>query len=395
MDKGKLLEKPVAILGGGAIGQTQAADFALEGCEVRLYDMPEFATKSLGEVLKTHRIELGGVQSNLKNFSRSGVAQIHVVTTDISEALKGAGLVIIAVPGFGHEMFFERMIPHLENGQVVSIFPDNFGSLVLRKMMQEKGRKVDVVIGGWHSAPYGTRMLEPGKVNCTIREANQIYEAFPSRDGEVFFEALRDAPIFSGVSDFIRADTTLGVGMANANPLVHVPGSILNVGAMEVSQAEDILAPKGQWNLYRHGMSPSVSRVQKAFYYEERKIMEALGLKMVPEYPDRQFFSKYSVMAMEYFIPFGVATLSGTIYGPNSIDDRYFTEDIPIGTVARYDIARALGVDVPVIEAMIYLGSIICERDFLKEGRSLEKMGLQGMGKEQMVHYLKEGTREN
>jgi len=395
MDKTKILEKPVAILGGGAIGQTQAADFALEGCEVRLYDMPEFAPKSLGEVLETRRIELGGVQSNLKNFSRSGVAQIHVVTTDISKALKGAGLVIIAVPGFGHEMFFERMIPHLEDGQVVSIFPDNFGSLVLRKMMQEKGRKVDVVIGGWHSAPYGTRMLEPGKVNCTIREANQIYEAFPSRDGEGFFEALRDAPIFSGVSDFIQADTTLGVGMANANPLVHVPGSILNVGAMEVSQAEDILAPKGQWNLYRHGMSPSVSRVPKAFYYEERKIMEALGLKMVPEYPDRQFFSKYSVMAMEYFIPFGVATLSGTIYGPNSIDDRYFTEDIPIGTVARYDIARALGVDVPVIEAMIYLGSIICERDFLKEGRSLEKMGLQGMGKEQMVYYLKEGTREN
>jgi len=142
-------------------------------------------------------------------------------------------------------------------------------------------------------------------------------------------------------------------------------------------------------------MSPSVSRVQKAFYYEEHKIMEALGLKVVPEYPDRQFFSKYSVMAMEYFIPFGVATLFGTIYGPNSIDDRYFTEDIPIGTVARYDIAKALGVDVPVIEAMIKLGSIICERDFLKEGRSLGKMGLEGMSKEQMVHYLKEGTREN
>jgi len=198
MDKGRMLEKPVAILGGGAIAQTQAADFALEGYKVRLYEMPEFASKSLGDVLKTRKIELGGVQSNLKNFSRSGVADIHVVTTDISKALKGAGLIVIAVPGFGHEMFFERMIPHLEDGQVVSIFPDNFGSLVLRKMMQEKGRKVDVVIGGWHSAPYGTRMLEPGKVNCTIREANQIYEAFPSRDGEVFFEALRDAPYSVG-----------------------------------------------------------------------------------------------------------------------------------------------------------------------------------------------------
>lgn len=394
MKKENALEKPVAILGGGAIGQTLAADFALEGYRVRLYDLPEFATKSLGEVIETRKIELGGVQSNLKKFTRKGVADIDVVTTDISETLKGAGLVIVAVPGVGHEVIFEKMIPYLEHGQVVSIFPDNFGSLVLRKMMREKGSGVDVIIGGWHSAPYGTRLQNPGKINCTIREANQIYEAFPSRDGEVFFEALREAPIFSGVSDFMRADTTIGVGMANANPLVHVPGSILNVGAMEVSQSEDILAPKGQWNLYKHGMSPSVSRVQMAFYHEERKIMNALGLTMVPEYPDRQFFSKYSVMAPEYFIPFGVATLSGTIYGPNTIDDRYFTEDIPIGTVARYHIAKTLGIDVPVIKAMIELGSIICERDFLNEGRSLEKMGLNGMDNKQVIRYLKEGTKE-
>ncbi len=395
MKKHRILEKPVAVLGAGAIGQTQAADFALEGYEVRLYDMPKFASQSLGEVLKTRKIELEGVQSNLKNFSRTGLAQIDVVTTEMPEALKGAGLVIVAVPGFGHEEFFQKMIPHLEDGQVISIFPDNFGSLVLREMMRQKGSSADVVVGGWHSAPYGTRLLEPGKVNCTIREANQIYEAFPSGDGDKFFEALSGAPIFSGVSDFIRADTAIGVGMANANPLVHIPGSILNVGAMEVSQVEDILAPKGEWNLYKHGMSPSVSRVQMAFYHEERKIMDALGLRMVPEYPDRQFFSKYSVMAPEYFIPFGVATLSGTIYGPNSVEDRYFTEDIPIGAVARYNIAKVLTVDVPVIRAMIDLGSIVCQRDFLKEGRSLEKMGLEGMDKKQIIRYLKEGIKEN
>jgi opine dehydrogenase len=260
-------------------------------------------------------------------------------------------------------------------------------------MMRQRGVDPDVIVGGWHSAPYGTRVLEPGKVNCTIRESTQIYEAFPATDGEAFFEAMRGAPIFSGVSDFIRADTALGVGVANANPLVHIPGSILNVGAMEVSQVEDILVPRGQWNLYKHGMSPAVSRVQMAFYREERKIMDALGLRMVPEYPDRQFFSKYSVMAPEYFIPFGVATLSGTIYGPNSVEDRYFTEDIPIGAVARYNIAKALHVDVPVIRAMIDLGSIMCQRDFLNEGRSIKKMGLEGMSKEELIRYLKHGIK--
>ena len=46
-------------------------------------------------------------------------------------------------------------------------------------------------------------------------------------------------------------------------------------------------------------------------------------------------------------------------------------------------------VDVPVIRAMIDLGSIVCQREFLKEGRSLKKMGLEGMGKQQMIRYLK------
>ena len=94
---------------------------------------------------------------------------------------------------------------------------------------------------------------------------------------------------------------------------------------------------------------------------------------------------------MEYFIPFGAATLIGGISGPNSVNDRYFTEDIPVGAVARYSIAQAFNVSVPIIKAMIDLGSLICERDFLKEGRTMEKMGLAGLSKEQVIKYLREG----
>ncbi len=46
-----LLKKPVAVLGGGACGQTFAAEFALEGYEVRLFDLPAFAPQMLGAVL--------------------------------------------------------------------------------------------------------------------------------------------------------------------------------------------------------------------------------------------------------------------------------------------------------------------------------------------------------
>ncbi len=80
---------------------------------------------------------------------------------------------------------------YLDDGQMISIFPDNFGSLMLRNMMREKGCKTKVIIGGWTSMPYGARIIEPGKVDCIIRIRELLCDTLPSRDGDIFFETLK------------------------------------------------------------------------------------------------------------------------------------------------------------------------------------------------------------
>jgi len=386
----EILKKPVAILGGGACAQTFAAEFTLSGHNVRLYELPELAIGGLGDVLKTHEIELGGKQLNFKWFRRTGVAKVDVVTTEITEALKGAGLVIVAIPAKGHKVFFEKMIPCLENGQVISIFPDNFGSLMLRTMMRERGVSSNVMIGGWSSMPYGVRIIEPGKLDCILRIRNLLCDALPSKDGDKFFEILKGIPAFDGTVEIKRGDTIIGVDLSNPNPAVHIPGSILNVGAMEVSEMEGISGiPSGKYSMYKYGMSPAVSRVQLAFYQEERKIAEAIGIKMVEHHED-QFFWKGSIMGIEYWVPFADVVLP-PIVGPDSIEHRYFTEDIPVGAVVRYRLAKKLGVEVPIIESLIRLGSVTCKRDFFEEGISLKDLGIEGLDKKQIIRYLREG----
>ncbi len=386
----QVLEKPVAVLGGGACAQTFAADFTLAGYKVRLYELPEFAQGTLGEVLRTHEIELGGTQTNFKWFRRAGLAKVDVVTTEVSEALKEAGLVIVAIPAKGHKPFFEKMIPYLEDGQVISIFPDNFGSLMLRNMMHDKDCDVDVIVGGWSSMPYGVRVVEPGKVDCLNRTCHLLGDSLPSKDGDKFFEHLKGIPAFDGAVEIERGDTIIGVDLSNPNPVVHVPGSILNVGAMEVSETEGILGiAKGKYSMYKHGMSPAVSRVQFAFHLEERKIADAMGIR-VAEHGEDQFFSHGSVMGVEFRGPF-TDVLFPPIVGPNSVEHRYFTEDIPVGTVVRYNLAKKFGVEVPIIESLIQLGSLICKRDFLKEGRSLKELGIQDLTKEVIIRYVREG----
>ena len=389
----EILKKPVAILGAGACGQTFAADFALAGYRVRLCELPEFAPESLGAVLETHQIELGGTQFNFRWFRRAGIAKVDVVTTEISQALKGAGLVIVAIPAKGHKPFFEKMIPYLEDGQVISIFPDNFGSLMLRNMMRERGCDVNVIIGGWSSMPYGVRKTEPGRLDCLFRIRRIMCDALPSKDGDKFFQVLKTIPPFEGTSVLERGDTVIGIGFSNPNPVVHTPGAILSVGPMEVSQMEEMTLgiPKGKFSMYKHGTSPSVSRVQFAFYQEMCQIANAMGIK-IAEYTEEQFFSKGSVMGVEYWGPFSDALLP-PIVGPDSTEHRYFTEDIPVGTAVYYQLAQKFGVEVPIIESIIRLGSVICKRDFLKEARSLRELGIEDLAKEQIIKYTRQGVR--
>jgi opine dehydrogenase len=391
MDKAKILEKPVAILGGGVCAQTFAAEFTLAGYRARLYELPEFAPETLGNVLKTHEIEITGKQLNFKWFKRAGVAKVDVVTTEISEAVKGAGLLIVAIPSIGHRPFFEKMIPWLEDGQMISIFPDNFGSLMLRNMMREKGCDANVIIGGWTSMPYGVRIVEPGKVDLILRIRELVCDALPSKDGDTFFDILRGIPPFDGTVELKRGDTVIGVGLSNPNPVVHVPGSVLNVGAMEVSEMEGTLGiPKGKYSMYKYGMSPAVSRVQYAFYLEERRIADAMGI-MMNEYREDQFFWKGSIMGIEYWVPYA-DTILPPVVGPDTVEHRYFTEDIPVGTVIRYHLARKFGVEIPIIESMIHVGSVACNKDFLKEGISLKELGIEDLSKRQVIKYIKEGV---
>lgn len=78
--------KKIAVLSAGNGGQALAADLALRGHDVALYDLPQFATAIEAIRRRGNTIEL---QNKI-----TGTATIRLVTTDIAEALgrRGSGL---------------------------------------------------------------------------------------------------------------------------------------------------------------------------------------------------------------------------------------------------------------------------------------------------------------
>ncbi|AET67410.1 glycerol-3-phosphate dehydrogenase [Desulfosporosinus orientis DSM 765] len=396
-----LKNKPIAVLGAGACGKAQAGDCALGGAQVRFCDLPPFAEKTLFGV--KDGLKFFGEQLNLYSFERSGVAQFDKVTTDVAEAVKGAGIVIVTTPSIGHRPFFEQLVPALEDGMVIHIFPDNYGSLLLRKMMREAGCTKKVIIGGWSSAPYGSRVEIKGgvvlpKVRAYYRAITLRGAALPTTDQEDFLESTKYIPSMDAITKgdgVVGGNTVMDIGFSNVNPVLHCPGTILGVGVMEnwgVIYGEN----KYDFSIYSHAYCPSISQVQYTLYQEQCKLAEAMGVG-IQEFDKKQFFSRENILGPEYMgpdyeIPFDQQDYIQFGTGPHTINNRYITEDIPVGCHVYHELGKKFGVKTPVVDSMINLANAMLETDFYESGYSLDYLGIGHMTKDEMLQYLHEGV---
>lgn len=399
----ELKSAPIAVLGAGAVGKAVGADSVLAGNRVHLYELPEFAESTLKNIEKTGVVIKATGQNNLYGFERSGKAVFDLVTTDITEAVKGARLIIVAVPSIAHNVFFEKLVPVLEDGMIVHIIPDNFGSLKLRKKMRELNCHKNVIIGGWSSAPYGARVVKEGGVmtpyiEFKYRAINLRGAALPSSDQDIFLESSKAIGAFDAISQgdgVSGGKTVLDIGFSNVNPVLHVPGTLLGASVMEnfgrVFGGND----RYQYSIYSHAYSESVAEVQHAFYLEQIKLAEAIGVDL-QRYPKKNFLSRTSILGPEYMgddciVPFDEQFPMAYGTGPFSIQDRYVTEDIPVGCHIYHELGKKYGVSTPVIDSMITLGSVMTGRDFYKTGLTLDDLDLAHLNSEQVLNYLETG----
>lgn len=404
-----LKDLPIAVLGGGAVGKTCAADMKLAGREVRLYDMMPFAKSTLQNVEKTG-ILLDGVQRNLYSFERSGKAYFDMVTSDMGAAVKGAGLIVVAAPAMAHEPFFRELIPHLEDGQVIHIFTDNYASLILRRLMREMGCTKNIIVGGWSSAPYGTRIESVNgfafpHVGVKYRAITLRGASLPMSDIDAFMESSKYLPCIDAVTQGdgpVAGNTVLDIGFSNINPVIHVPATILGVSTMEnwgvIFGGND----RTNYSMYSHGLSPSICEVQYQFYNEEIALAEAIGVD-TPKYAYESFFSRRSVLTQEYMgldengkdnvvFPLDQPSTEGNT-GPNSIHHRYLTEDVPVGCKIYHDLGVQYNVPTPVIDSMIILAGSMHKKNFFNESKyNLAYLGIDNMSKEELLLYLNEGV---
>jgi opine dehydrogenase len=221
--------------------------------------------------------------------------------------------------------------------------------------------------------PYCCRRLKgPGTVNIhRIDGPRMLLAALPAMDTKDVLEAL--AETYAAVVQ--PAVSVLEPALYNVNIIVHPVGALLNMGRVEYSE--------GEFWMYKEGLTPSVKKVISRMDAERMDLFDALGYR--PYTYDQIFWDSFN-MDVTHF----AATSS---QGPFSMQDRYVTEDIPMGASLTVSIGRKLGISMPTYEAMIHLASVVNDTDFYAQGRTLENLNLAALSPEELKHYFLMGKK--
>jgi opine dehydrogenase len=357
--------KEVCVIGAGNGGSAIAGDMTLAGHSCRLFEFPEYRD-NLEPILKRGGIAVTGI-------ARTGFAKLTVATFDLGEAVRGAELVMVATQALAHERVARELVPHLADGQTVILWPGSGGTLAARSVWDELGFDRPVRLAEAVTFPYCCRRpAGPGTVNIhRVDGPSMLVAALPATDTPAVLEALEGT--YAHVVKPARS--VLEPALYNVNIIVHPVGALLNMGRIEHA--------KGEFYMYKEGLTPSVKKVIDAMDAERQALFRALGYR---PYTYDEVFRDCFHMSVEEFA-------AASSKGPFSMQDRYVTEDVPMGASLTVSLARKAGVPTPTYDCIIHLASVVNDTDFYSQGRTLENLGLSQLSLGQLEEYVETGRK--
>lgn len=350
--------KKVAILGGGNGGITAAADLSNKGFEVSIFQSDKFCRnldviKEKGEII-------------FQTLEEESVEKIHLITDDIKEAILGAQIIMLVIPGMAIEYFAEILAPVVKEDQIIYInSAAAMGCIRFTNKAKEMGINKNFKICESNSLTYGCRaFIDEARVEKSLTVKKLFLGAYPASNIDEIMEAL------SQIYDcFVPAKNIWHVNLENGNPEVHPGPALLNAGRIDYSQ--------GEFWLYKEGITEHTINILKAVESERKALARALGFEVEGAREsriNRGYLEDDKDKTLQEL--FNTSEVFCAIKGPTSVTNRYITEDISMGLVLWSSLGKILKVPTPNIDAIIVLGGTLLNRDFYKEGLTVEKLGI-------------------
>lgn len=365
--------KTLTILGGGNTAFAVAANLALRGFAITLYEHPNFASL-LDPIRATGQIKLLGV-------AEQGVAKIHQITSDIQVALRN-DLILLIVPAYAQKPFAELCAPYLRTGHLLVITPGTLGALEFAQIVRQAGNQQAIAFAETDTAPYVCRKTAPDTATIWGVVSGLGLGVYPATQTEQVADALQEIFTVNGHSGAASAispyPNVLACGLSAMNPVVHPAGVLMNAGRVEYA--------RGEFYFYEEGVTPTVAQVIYQVDAERRAIGKALGFDLTPV--DAAFHAAGFGPKGDLWATINGSRMLTQLRAPGAINTRWLTEDIPYGLGAWSRLGDQLGVATPTMQALVTLASAALQQDFWQLTRTPAQLGLAGMDKFAMLDYV-------
>ncbi len=348
----------ITIVGAGAGGLAAAAVLARAGHEVTLFSR---SAAKLEPVATRGGIEITGDRGE-------GFVPLAGVSADPAQACE-SDLLFFFTTANAHAEIARLLAPHVRSGHTCVLASGSSGSLEVAKIWRDGGVDPLPLLGETVTLPQSARIIGPAQVKIrlpsTVRTA-----AFPAARTDELLDRL------SGLIQCRRAANVLDTGLNNPNFIIHPAPMVLNYAAIERADA--------RLSLMNEGMTPAVLRTMDAHDAERMALEEAAGLRPVSL---DDLYSEFGSSPAVYRSPGEPMGLRDRIHW------RYIDEDVPYGSVFMSSLGRLLGVPTPINDALNWLASIARGVDYWAQGRTVERLGLAGLGRKNLSAFLQTGRR--
>ncbi len=345
----------IAVLGAGAGGTATAFDCAQHGHEVRLFDFADFPDNIAAVAAQ------GGIRAE---GDLEGFAGVEYAGHDIDRTLADTELIYVVGPAYSTEPFGALVSGKLTPGQTVVVTPSSCGgALAFKKAAGLEVGDDAIRVAETSTLHYAVRLTEPGRVRVFLKlKAGNLLAALPGRHTEDILDLISD--VYPGMEP---ARSVMQTSLQNANPIIHPAVTLANAARIE--------GTGGDFLFYEEGVSDSTGRLIEALDRERIAIGRAMGLEILPD-PVMGMRQGY-MLADDYGDAYRTAPGFLGIGAQPGLDHRYLNEDVGYGLVFMSRLARQVGVEVPTIDAIVQVTSVLMARDYAGEAkRTPESLGI-------------------
>ncbi len=365
-------DRPVfCVMGAGHGGTAMAADLALRGFTIRLWNRTAERIEAIQSRGAIDLVAGEGVPLE------GGTAELDLVTSDAGAAIRGADIVMVVVPASGHADVARFCAPHLQDGQVVVLNPGRTGGVLeFARVLNDQQCTADIVLAETETFVFASRISGPAQARIHAVKSSVALAALPAyRTGEVL-KALHEA-----YPQFVPADNVLQTGLGNVAVMFHPAVMVVNAARIEDTH--------GEFEYYHGGITPSVAAYLEAVDRERRAVASVLGVRVIPVH--KWLYMAYDVAGRDLYEAVQANYGYKGITAPPSLQHRYLLEDVPTSLVPMVSMAQQYGVDTPLMASIIHVASALMQHDFWAEGRTTERLGIQGLSVRQVRRLVLEG----